>query len=187
MDWLEYVLDTLSPTLLVVAGIASIAAGILGQLGLPWIVLPKRWQRILAFMFGTLFLVLGVALEQFPAGSQISISEQTVPLDNFEMTLQKCERSPEDNVKCSFWLMPTQDLYFALRCQYGNATTNILDTSGIDHKCNLAKLASDESVSYLTKPLSQSKGVSAVLIFNDIPPEIKELAGITVYYNFTIG
>ena len=73
MDWLEDVLQAPIKTLLVVAGIAFIAASILGQLGLPWIALPKRWQRIMAGIFGAFLLVLGVALEGFPGGSVSSI------------------------------------------------------------------------------------------------------------------
>ncbi|MEO0706809.1 MAG: DUF2065 domain-containing protein [Cyanobacteria bacterium J06649_5] len=79
MDWLEDVLQAPIKTLLVVAGIAFIAASILGQLGLPWIALPRKWQRMMAGMFGTVLLIVGVALEGFPEGSVPSTAAPNPP------------------------------------------------------------------------------------------------------------
>lgn len=238
MDWLTDILQAPVKTVLVVAGIAFIAASILGKLGFSWIALPKRWQRMLAAMFGTLLLILGVALERFPSpvstpeftppvastpaegtispgdeltptpsqtldsqppkleepsepeeseSNSVQPVEQKVTLDDFTMTLQKCERSPGNNVRCNFLVTPNQDIHFSLRCTFQYISTHAFDTAGIDHKCTMAKFGSDEGEREINKPLSQDKPIAAELTFSNIPSEIETFTGITVYYNFTIG
>ena len=113
--------------------------------------------------------------------------KQEVKLDAFTMTLQRCERTPGDNVDCYLLVQPNQDIYFSLRCQYQSIATNILDSSGIDHKCSSGKFGSDEDERELNKSLSQGKPVAAVFTFNDVPSDVKDISGITVYYNFTVG
>ena len=111
--------------------------------------------------------------------------QQEVNLDEFAMTLQKCERSPGDNVECNFLIKPNQDVYFSLRCQYlYDAVTTILDSSGIDYKCALGQLGGDEEERDLNKLLSQDKPVAAKLTFEDVPSDVETLSGITVYYSF---
>ncbi|QYX30793.1 hypothetical protein [Sphaerospermopsis torques-reginae] len=108
-----------------------------------------------------------------------SVKNQTVELEDINVTLQGCKRS-SSTVNCHFLLTAKQDGEVYLNCYSRSSSYNskIFDTYGGEYFCNQTQLGQSKNEYRVSTKLLKNIPAKAIVTFKEIPTQVKEIAAL---------
>ncbi|GCL36829.1 hypothetical protein SR1949_19350 [Sphaerospermopsis reniformis] len=110
----------------------------------------------------------------------VKAQDSNVEKENFTVSLKSCDRSGKI-IKCHLLLTSKKKFDIRVYGRSGNyPTSRIFDSFGNEYNAASVKIGNTENADWVDKQLLEGIPTKLMLTFNEIPPEVKEIAVLDI-------
>jgi hypothetical protein len=109
----------------------------------------------------------------------VKAQDSNVEKEDFTVSLKSCDRSGKI-IKCH--LLLTGKKKFDIRVYGSSGPSRIFDSFGNEYNAASVKIGNTENADFVNKQLLEGIPTKLMLTFNEIPPEVKEIAVLDIRY-----
>jgi len=137
--------------------------------------------RILSSVTAILLFTL-VNITTLP--TTVKAQDSNVEEENFTVSLQSCDRSVKI-IKCHLLLISKKKFDIRVYGRSGNSIpSRIFDRFGNEYNATSVKIGNTENAYWVDKQLLEGIPTKLILTFNEITPDVKEIAVLDIRYNY---